>query len=156
MEDFIPFIWGLVTLFLAFMIGTTVERRHYRSIRSREEALMHIPVVAGKAQSMVARATRGQLAIGNVVISHDYFKRFLASIRCMFGGRVGSYESLIDRARREAILRMREAHPTAEAFVNVRIETSSIGKNATAKGGIGSIEAIAYGTALYFGTLTGG
>ena len=41
------------------------------------------------------------------MVSVDYFKRFLAGLRMIFGGRVSSYESLLDRARREALLRMR-------------------------------------------------
>ena len=42
------------------------------------------------------------------------FKRFLANLRRLIGGRVKSYESILDRARREALLRMK-----TEAFANV-------------------------------------
>jgi len=65
----------------------------------------------------------------------------------IFGGRVSSYESLLDRGRREAILRMKESAKGASEIVNVRIETSSISKNDNR--GIGSIEVYAYGTAIY-------
>ena len=41
------------------------------------------------------------LVHGNVVVSVDYFKRFVAALRNLFGGSVTSYETLIDRARRE-------------------------------------------------------
>ena len=42
---------------------------------------------------------------------------------------------------------MKAMAPEATVIVNVRIETSGIGKNANKKG-VGSIEAIAYGTAI--------
>ena len=87
------------------------------------------------------------LVSGSAVISIDYFKRLLASLRNIFGGTIKSYESLLDRARREALLRMRESAPDAGVIVNVRIETASIGRRANKKG-VGCVEAIAYGTAL--------
>jgi len=77
----------------------------------------------------------------------DYFKRLLASLRNIFGGTVKSYESLIDRARREALLRMKEKAPQASMIVNVRIETTTVGRKANKKG-VGCLEALAYGTAV--------
>ena len=55
----------------------------------------------------------------------------------------------MDRARREAILRMKEQAEKAHVILNVRIETSTIGKSANRRKTIGSIEAIAYGTAVF-------
>ena len=90
------------------------------------------------------------LVTGSVVISIDYFKRLLALIRNIFGGRVSSYESLVERARREALLRMKEqaAQHGCAMVVNVRLETAAIGYRANSKQQIGSVETIAYGTAL--------
>jgi uncharacterized protein YbjQ (UPF0145 family) len=67
----------------------------------------------------------------------------------IFGGELRAYCSLLDRARREAILRMKAQYPDADLIVNLRIETSSISKGA--KNTIGSTEIFAYGTALKFG-----
>jgi uncharacterized protein YbjQ (UPF0145 family) len=62
---------------------------------------------------------------------------------------MGSYETLIDRARREAILRMKEQARSADAIVNFRIETSSISKGGRRRGKtVGTVEALAYGTAI--------
>jgi uncharacterized protein YbjQ (UPF0145 family) len=89
-----------------------------------------------------------QLVIGSVVVSIDYFKRFLAGLRNLFGGRVTAYETLLDRARREALLRMKEQAEAAGAKLvfNVKYETSSISKGR--KDTVGSVEMLAYGTAL--------
>ena len=85
---------------------------------------------------------------GSAVISVDYFKRLLASLRNLFGGTIRSYETLLDRARREALLRMKESAPAGTSMiVNVRVETSTVGKNSHKKG-VGCVEALAYGTAL--------
>ncbi len=92
---------------------------------------------------------KSRLVTGNAVISLDYFKRFLAGLRNIFGGEVISYQSLIDRARREAILRMKREAGKADMIINLRIETSSIGQNANRRNTVGSIEAIAYGTAIF-------
>jgi uncharacterized protein YbjQ (UPF0145 family) len=66
--------------------------------------------------------------------------------RRIFGGEVRSYASLIDRGRREAILRMKEQYPDADLYINTRVETSTItnGKGKT----IGCVEVIAYSTAV--------
>ena len=84
-----------------------------------------------------------------MVISYDYFKRFLAGLRLIFGGEVKSYVGLIDRGRREAVLRMREKHPDADLIINLRTETSSISKGGRRRG-MGTVEVVAYGTAIWY------
>jgi uncharacterized protein YbjQ (UPF0145 family) len=88
------------------------------------------------------------MVTGSVVISVDYFKRFVAGLRKLVGGRVTTYETLLDRARREAILRMKERAKDLGAYIvfNVKIETASISKGR--KQTVGSVEVLAYGTAL--------
>ena len=55
---------------------------------------------------------------------------------------------MLDRARREALLRMQEQARIAgaEAIINTKFETSRVSGNNNK--GIGSIEVLAYGTAL--------
>ena len=59
-----------------------------------------------------------------------------------------TFETLIDRARREAVLRMKEeaAQLGANYVFNIKMETSSISKGQ--KNAIGSVEVLAYGTAI--------
>lgn len=138
----------LTLLALGYGFGRYAERTHYKSILEREEQLRHIPAVASRSQDGIASTHEGVLVSGNVVISVDYFKRFLASLRNLLGGRVTSYESLLDRARREAILRMKQraADLGAELVFNIKLETASISKGK--RNTIGSVEVLAYGTAL--------
>lgn len=138
----------LVLLTLGYFVGSHLEKRHYQSIRRREAQLQRILTFNERFPPVMNPAPNTRMVTGNVVISVDYFKVFVAGLRNLVGGRISSYESLIDRARREAILRMKEEAQQhgAEQIFNVRLETASISKNA--KNGIGSIEALAYGTAL--------
>ncbi len=145
MYDLIIF---LILIAVGYIAGTLAEKRHYRSIRKRENAFLNLPAVTMKGFDYPAEKVRSaKMVYGSAVISIDYFKRMLAGLRNIFGGTVKSYETLIDRARREALLRMKEMAGSATVIVNVRIETSTIGKRANKKG-VGCLEAIAYGTAL--------
>lgn len=145
MVELITFI-SLIAL--GYVIGTIAEVRHYRSILKREKEFLNLPAVNLRDVHEDAEVEKVQLVSGSVVISVDYFKRFLAGLRNLFGGEMKSYETLIDRARREAILRMKEMAKEADIILNVRIETCSIGKNTYSRKTIGSVEAIAYGTAV--------
>ena len=144
MADLIVF---LVLLSLGYGFGRYAENRHYKSIFEREKQLRSIPAVAARIPPL-HKQYKTVLVAGNVVISVDYFKRFIAGLRNLLGGRITSYESLLDRARREALLRMKEeAHKLgAEMVFNIKLETSGIHQGG--RNSIGSVEVLAYGTAL--------
>ncbi len=137
----------LMLLIAGYGFGRYAEKSHYRSIIEREQQLSGIPAVKSKIPP-ADQNFQSQLVTGNVVISVDYFKRFIAGLRNLVGGSMNAYESLLDRARREAILRMKKEAEMlgAEYVFNVKMETSIISINA--KGNVGSIEMLAYGTAL--------
>ena len=138
----------VLLLVLGYGFGRLAERRHYRSILKREDELNDLIVVTCKTLPDSLGAPRTELVMGNVVVSVDYFKRFVAHLRMVFGGRVHTYESLIDRGRREAILRMQERarEQGASMIFNMRFETSSISKGS--RQSVGSVEVLAYGTAV--------
>lgn len=140
-------LWYIfIMLIVAFFIGSYLEKRHYKSIIRRELELNALPVVS--LRTPPDGEFHHALVLGNVTISIDYFKRFLASLHAFFGGRITSYETLLDRARREALLRMKEEarRYNAQLVLNVRYETASIYKGQG--NNIGSVEVLAYGTAL--------
>jgi len=149
MEELIIII---VLIAIGYFFGSYAEAKHYRAIAHWERLLLKLPVVTSKNMLDPDREIeKAALVTGNVVVSIDYFKRFLAILRNLFGGQVKSYESLVDRARREAIIRMKkQAGRRTDIILNLRIETTTIGRNANQDKGIGSIEAIAYGTAVTY------
>jgi uncharacterized protein YbjQ (UPF0145 family) len=78
----------------------------------------------------------------------DAFKKFASGIHSFFGARLSAYESLVDRARREALLRMREkAHAAGATMIfGVRLETSPINDGDPRRST--GVEIMAYGTAI--------
>ena len=153
-------VWTVVMLspfwlpIVCGVIGSLTEKRHYESIRVRERASARVPVIPTPLSDDSRIVVNAVLVTGAMVVSPDAFRRFLASVRNVFGGRLRSYESMLDRARREAVLRMKEQAPGADAIVNFRMETSQIGGQQK-KQGIIAIEVLAYGTALTYGDRPG-
>lgn len=138
-------------LLLGFLVGSFIERRHYRSILKREQELEPLPTVSfGKHAMPGQQVKEARMVVGMCSISSDFFKRFIASIVNIFGGNIRTYESLVDRARREAILRMRAQAEGADMVVNVRVENSNLFVSSRKGYAIGSVEVMAYGTAITF------
>jgi uncharacterized protein YbjQ (UPF0145 family) len=138
----------LALLSAGYVFGRYNERRHFRSIQEREQALRELLVFSERFPPVQPQPVDCLLVVGSCVVAFDYFKSFVANLRNLFGGRLTSYESLLDRARREALLRMKQeaADMGATLIINVKIETTSI--SGDDPGGQGAVEVMAYGTAL--------
>lgn len=148
MEILVLLAFWIVPIVVGYVSGRIVESRHYRSIEARERQLLHLPATTFRKPVGTAAVERVELVSGGVVVSVDYFKQAAAALRSVVGGPVKSHETLLDRAKREAVLRLKESCPHADEIINVRLETAPISKNR--QGGIGAVEVFAYGTALYF------
>lgn len=138
----------LALLSAGYVFGRYNERRHFRSIREREQAMRELLVFSERFPPPQAGPVECVLVVGSCVVAFDYFKNFVAGLRNLFGGRLTSYETLLERARREALLRMKQeaADLGATMIVNVKIETSSI--SGEQQNALGTVEVMAYGTAL--------
>lgn len=145
MIDLIVF---LALLAVGFIFGRLAEARHFKSIQKREAELVDVLAFSERLPPPADTPRRVALVGGNVVISVDYFKVIAAGLRSLFGGRIRAFESLTERARREALLRMKQEarNLNAAMVVNVKLETSSISKGK--RGQVGAVEVYAYGTAL--------
>lgn len=132
-----------------YLTGTMIEKSHMQSLSDRELRTILLPAVPAQRLLRENHTIKNtQLVFGNAVISIDYFKRIAAGLRNIFGGEVSAYESILDRARREAILRMKEQAAGADIIINMRIETATIGRSK--KGNIACAEILAYGTAVTY------
>ena len=149
MLELLPVAFWLGLILVGYFFGRAAESRHYRSIISREKDWLHLPATSVRTVLDPSRAVEQSVLVhGSVVISIDYFKRAVAALRSLVGGAIKSTETLLDRARREAVLRLKESCPGAHEIINLRLETSSISGNAA--GSVGCVEVLAYGTAIYF------
>lgn len=145
LELIVNIILPVLLLLVGYVVGQMLEKRHYASIRQRERQLKNIVALTTRFPPVGVSSERFTLVSGAVVVSSDYFKTFVAGFRNLFGGRFKGYESLLDRARREALLRLKEQAKAqgSSLVIGVRYETAQI-----SGAGTPSMEVMAYGTAL--------
>lgn len=148
----VAFNFGATVLLIvsAYFIGSWLERRHFASVKKREADLHGFPVLTFENLPDDWNVRSSEMVVGNVVVSLDYFKRIIAGLRGIVGGRVKTYEPLLERARREALLRMVEEAQSLgyHAVINVRLETSRLANSTRDGNGTAGVEMLAFGTAL--------
>lgn len=132
---------AIVLFFVGWHFGTMNERKHLSSLDEQEYLLGHV-IISNERFFKPMVLTDGQLVMGSVSIAQDRFKLVFAGLLSLFGKNLTVYESLLERGRREAIVRMkRTAHEHGyNQIYGVRIETSTIDG--------GGVEVLAYGTAI--------
>lgn len=140
---------AIFVIAVGYFWGSYVERRHYSSIIEREQLFSDVIAISSKRPPENAKVI--DVCLGNVVIASDPFKRFVAWLIGIFGGNINVYESLLDRARREAILRLKDEviDLGGNMVVNLKLETSNINyssKNQAAA----MVEVLAYGTCVLY------
>ena len=139
----------------AWLSGTILERRHLKNLLLLESGSRGVLALTIEDLPAEWQVESCELVMGNVVISHDYFKRFAASIKGIFGGNIRVVEPMLERARREALIRMKGvAHARGyDTIINVRIETATMARARADGKGTAGVEILAYGTAI---SLAGG
>ena len=127
-----------------WLLATWFERRHLRSLDTREAPLQHISVNTGK-RLPPCEPGASTLLIGSVVLAHDYFRTLVIALRRLLGGNIKAYERLLERGRREALIRLKEEADLRglDRLVNVRFNTSVISGRF-----LHAVEMVAYGTGI--------
>ena len=148
--DIIVFVASpLFFLCLGLLFGTWIQRRHLRELARRESVLRgRLMVTDLRTAPPGLAAGRAALVTGSVVVSADYFRAFLAKLKKIIGGELGTFNTLMERGRREAVCRVLEeaSELGAEAVVNLRVETSTLLGDKHEPRPI--LEIVAYATAL--------
>lgn len=148
LADSFGLIVVLVLIAVGYFRGRCNEREHLADLKRREAELRDVLLFATRYPPLGWGTLDPALVVGSTVLAADYFKMFVAGLRKMVGGRFNAFEILLDRARREAVLRMKEQARAAgcNMIFNVRIETTRIIKGA--RGDSNTVEVLAYGTAF--------
>lgn len=149
MELIIALVLTVLFLIGGLFFGRRNDRKHLASIAEREERYRDILLDNRKRVTMPEDVELCTLVIGQYVSASDYFKAFATKLRGLVGGEMHSMITLMERARREAVLRMVESalkHGATEVW-NIRFETSNISQM-NGKRGAAQVEIIAYGTAI--------
>ena len=121
-------------LFAGWLAGHLSETKHERSLAVREEALKDIETTDLRNPPGFAGAEGPcSLVSGEAVVASDTFKTWVFGLKNIVGGESKTFTRLFDRARREALLRMKERARElgCDAVCNVRFDSADIGGNAT-------------------------
>ena len=133
-------------LFVGWLVGHLSETKHERSLAAREEALKDIETTDLRNPPGFAGAEGPcSLVSGEAVVASDTFKTWVFGLKNIVGGESKTFTRLFDRARREALLRMKERARElgCNAVCNVRFDSADIGGNAAGAKKKGSNMAVA-------------
>ncbi|MCA8991530.1 MAG: heavy metal-binding domain-containing protein [Planctomycetaceae bacterium] len=142
MEELVTVLVTLLSVLLplgiavgCIIMGHFTEKWHLQSLRERESGYPRSAVSQVKTFPNIQPGSQTpQLVVAEVVIASDYWKTFWAGWVNFFGGEMRGYQKMIDRARREAVLRLLEQAEEKgfNAICNVRIDTADITGASTA------------------------
>lgn len=138
------------------IIGCLTESAHYKRLAQDEQELSDVVVSDMKFLPANWHASNPIFVCENVAIANDYWKSFAFQFRKIFGGPCYGFQRMIERARREALVRMKRQAKRKGANVvwNVRFDYMTIqmgyheGNHYYAAG----VEVCAYGTAFFVKT----
>ena len=127
-----------------WLIATWFEKRHLKSMSRRETPLQSIKLNTLK-HPPACEPEACTLLIGSVVVAHDYFRTLIIMFRRLVGGNISPFERLVQRGRREALIRLKEEAATRgiDQVINVRFTTSAISGRF-----LHAVEMVAYGTGI--------
>ena len=129
---------------VGWIVAVWFERRHIKSMNRREIPLHNIAINNLK-KNLNCEPQAATLLIGSVVVAHDYFRTLIIFFRKLVGGNIRHYERLVDRGRREALIRLKEEADLCgiNQVVNVRFITTAISGRF-----LHAVEMVAYGTGI--------
>lgn len=127
-----------------WLIASWFERRHLKSLSLREFELKHIRINTLK-QAPGCEPETATLLIGSVVVAHDYFRTLIIFLRKLVGGNIRPFERLVQRGRREALIRLKQEADSRgiNKVINLRFTTSSISGRF-----LHAVEMVVYGTGV--------
>ena len=119
---------ALLFLLVPAFTGRYFERKHLKELDERERELKGSILVHNRKHPFIEGNVEARMYSGEVVIAADRFKTWLARWRQLVGGKIGSLAPVVERARREALLRAAEK-ASSDGFTelgNVRYNTASL------------------------------
>ncbi|MGA1872759.1 MAG: YbjQ family protein [Thermoplasmatota archaeon] len=147
------YVFILVIIPLALFIGPAItgqifERKHFKELESREAEIRGRIISHNRRTPIMKHPARMTIVAGEVCIGADRFKTWIAGFRQLVGGKMGSLSPVVERARREALLRVLES-AAKQGFTevgNIRYTTANLKWNAPKQKEL-LISVMAYGTA---------
>lgn len=119
---------SLMFLIVPAFTGRYFERKHLRELGEREKRLFGSMIIHNRRYPYSKGELQARMYSGEVVIAADRFKTWLARWRQLIGGKMGSLAPVVERARREALLRAAE-RAKSDGYTelgNIRYNTASL------------------------------
>lgn len=141
----ISYGWPILLLLSGWGIGRIKIRNHRKRLDALDKRLENIRLhnIKYTPQDKSPQASDTFLVTGSLVLSIDVFRRLIASLIQLAGGEINNYSDLLERGRRDALLRLKANAQAvgAQDIYNIKIQSASIGASR-------GIEILAYGTAV--------
>ena len=139
---FSTIITSLVIILFLIVKGIISEFFHLASINRREHELAKIPVISVGKTANVLWAKNSDLVAEQIVLRASIIQIIFYKIRKILAfGEVSVFTELLDRAKREVILRMKESAKNADFIANLRFTSCNLKRH--------QVEIIGYATAVY-------
>jgi uncharacterized protein YbjQ (UPF0145 family) len=149
-----PILFSLLLPFLSWAIGRWYQDRLMSALQLNEKQqgnmLQSDRHLSTQSLMTAMTAKSSTLLHVSICVGPSIGQIFFMWVKSIFGGRLHSYDVVLDYGRREALLRLRKqaAQFGCTSLINIRIETSVISFAKTDKSKQASVEFLAFATGI--------
>jgi uncharacterized protein YbjQ (UPF0145 family) len=152
-----PILFSLLLPFLSWAIGRWYQDRIMSTLEEEEKVIVNAHGFENKASVTTSNkmsqvgAEYSTLLHISLCVGPSTGQIFFMWIKSIFGGRLHSYDVVLDYGRREAMLRLRKqaAERGCTSMINIRIETSVISfAKSDRQSNRASVEFLAFATGI--------
>jgi uncharacterized protein YbjQ (UPF0145 family) len=138
----------LLLAVLGYWRGSRNERQHLKWLAEQERQLAGVLVFATRYPPPHPGPVLDPVLVsGSVVVGSDFFRLMIGALRKIIGGNYRSYEKLMDRGRRHALVNLKTQARECGARMVFNVRYVSAGIANTRANEAAQIEVLAYGTA---------
>ena len=140
--------------FISWALGRWYQGRLMAALSENEKAhgvvLNNESVLSTSSRNTSFGSTSSTLLHVSLCVAPSTGQIFFMWIKSLFGGRLISYDVVLDYGRREALYRLQQQarHLECTSMINIRIETSTLSFARNSDSKTSSVEILAYATGI--------
>jgi uncharacterized protein YbjQ (UPF0145 family) len=149
-----PILFSLLLPFLSWAIGRWYQDRLMSALQLNEKQqgnmLQSDRHLSTQSLMTAMTAKSSTLLHVSICVGPSVGQIFFMWFKSVFGGRLHSYDVVLDYGRREALLRLNQQAKSlgCSSIVNIRIETSTVSFAKNSKNSRSSVEFLAFATGI--------
>lgn len=141
----------LGTFLFIMGLGAFVQHHHLKDLDMLEKEYAYLPMNNhNKPLRGGFRPKYIEVISASCVIGPSAYNLLMRIPKMIFGGEVADYAKVAQRARREALIRLKKKAHDADEIINVKIDTVPMHVTDSNEEPVYAIGVLAYGTALYY------